>query len=261
MTKVEHHLIREIRENSSFETRLYNLFKAAISDQVSITNFRKMFLKLEKMDIYIMKKDAKDIGLAYFMYCNDPENKKNIYVRPGIGVIKEARDNGAYFPKSIIMNTMIKTKFRNLSKKVFMVSVTMNPIVYVAACKYWRYVYPKPTRRSGKSLIDTKNKIIDLFHMNEVKKDVIEISFSLPEIEETKREFSDVKNDNIYANFFSSKIKNEECNRGMLTVIPINAINLIAVVRRKTKDDIKKSFNRIVEEKLVPLFKRYSPAG
>ncbi len=256
MAGLEHHRIHEIRENSSFENRLFTLFKNAISDEVSLTDFRKMFSKLEKMDVYIMKKNNKDIGLAYFMYCQDPNIKKNLYVRPGIGVIGEER--GSYFPKSIIMNTMIKTKLKNMSKKVYMVSVTMNPIVYVAACKYWRYVYPKPTRRSSDSVIHAKNKIIDLFHLNEVKKDVIEISFSLPEIEETKKKFSNSNTNNAYVKYFMDRIKDEECNRGVLTVIPINFINLIAVVRRKVKADIIKFLNKAFDQKIK---RKYSPAG
>ncbi|GAA4277429.1 hypothetical protein [Aquimarina mytili] len=256
MTKLEHHKVVKIEENSSFENRLFTLFKNAISDEVSLTDFRKMFSKLEKMDVYIMKKNGKDIGLAYFMYCQDPNIPKNLYVRPGIGVIGEER--GSYFPKSIIMNTMIKTKLKNLSKKVYMVSVTMNPIVYVAACKYWRYVYPKPTRRSSDSVINAKNKIIDLFHLNEVKKDVIEISFSLPEIEETKKKFSHSNKNNAYVKYFVDRIKDEECNRGVLTIIPINFINLIAVVRRKTNDDIKKLIHKVLDQKIK---RRFSPAG
>ncbi len=259
MTKFEHHYVVEIKKNSPFENRLYNLFKASISNEVSLVNFRKMFSKLEKMDIYIMKRNEKDIGLAYFMYCQDPTNTRNIYVRPGIGVVGDER--GSYFPKSIIMNTMIRTKLKNLSKKVYMVSVTMNPIVYVAACKYWRYVYPKPTRKSSKKLVHAKNKIIDLFNLNEVKKDVIEISFSLPEIEETKKKFFDSSQNNAYVKYFAERISHEECNRGVLTVIPINFINLIAVVRRKLKNDIQKLWNKVLEEKIIPILKDYIPAG
>lgn len=256
MTTLEHYLISEIHEDSIFENRLFNLFKNAISNEVSLSDFRKMFSQLEKMDVYIMKKNKRDIGLAYFMYCQDPNIKKNLYVRPGIGVIGEER--GSYFPKSIIMNTMIRTKLKNLFKRVYMVSVTMNPIVYVAACKYWRYVYPKPTRKTSENLINTKDKIIDLFHLNEVKKDVIEISFSLPEIEETKKKFSDSKKKNAYVKYFVDRIKDEECNRGMLTIIPINFINMIAVVRRKANADLKKMLHRVMEQNIKG---GYSPAG
>ncbi len=257
MTKLEHYPVLRIQENSPFETRLYNLFRASISNEVTLSSFRKMFSGLESMDVYIMKKRDLDIGLAYFMYCQDPNNKKNLYVRPGIGVIGQER--GSYFPKSIIMNTMIRTKLKNLSKKVYMVSVTMNPIVFVAACKYWRYVYPKPTCKMNQKMIRTKNRVINLFHLNEVKKDVIEISFSLPEIQETKKNFSCTSSANSYVKYFSERIKDEECNRGMLTIIPISFINLIAVVRRKLKNDIVKFSNRIVEEKLIPLFGEYNP--
>jgi len=256
MTTLEHYLVSEIHEDSIFENRLFNLFKNTISNEVSLSDFRKMFSQLEEMDVYIMKKNKRDIGLAYFMYCQDPNIRKNLYVRPGIGVIGEER--GSYFPKSIIMNTMIKTKLKNLFKRVYMVSVTMNPIVYVAACKYWRYVYPKPTRKTSESLVNTKDMIIDLFQLNEVKKDVIEISFSLPEIEETKKKFSDSNKKNAYVRYFVDRINAEECNRGVLTIIPINFINIVAVVRRKTNSDIKKAIHKMLDHIAN---RKYSPAG
>ncbi len=260
MTKLEHHKIVEIKENSQFETRFYNLFIASISDQVPLTDFRNLFSKYEKMDVYIMKKKGKDIGMAYFMFCPNPQNKKDLYIRLGLGIIEEERGS-SYFPKGLIMKTMIKAKLQNVFKNVFMVGITMNPIVYSATCKYWKYSYPSPILEYSDDMLGVKNRILDMFHMNQVVDDVIGVPFTITEVEKVKKHISVVESTNKYIKYFTSKISADECDKGMLSIVPIDFINLIIVVKRKTKIDITRFTSRIFEQKIKPILKEYSPVG
>ncbi|AXT59387.1 hypothetical protein D1816_03150 [Aquimarina sp. AD10] len=260
MTKVEHHKVKEIKENSLFEKRMYNLFSASISDQVSLPDFRKLFSKYEKMDAYIMKKNGQDIGMSYFMLCKNPNRKKDIYVRLGLGIIEEERGR-AHFPKKIILKTMLKTKFQNLFKDVFMVGITMNPIVYSATCKYWKYSYPSPVLEKSAPIKQAKNRILSRFHMNEVANDVIGVPFRITEVEKVKKQLSVVQSTNPYIKFFNSKIGSDECDKGLLSIVPIDTANLCIAAKRKTKADIKKFYDKVFEEKLKPMLKEYSAAG
>ncbi|GAA4274796.1 hypothetical protein U6A24_21460 [Aquimarina gracilis] len=259
MTKFEHHRVREIKENSSFENRLYHLFVASISDQVPITQFRKLFSKYQKMDVHIMTKNGKDIGMAYFMYCKNPNCKKDIYIRIGLGIIEEERAS-SYFPKSLIMSSMIKAKLKNPLKNVFLVGITMNPIVYSATCKYWKYTYPNPLLVESTHINNVKNRIITLFNMNEVENDVIGVPFKITEVEEVKKKFEENRSENVFINYFTSKIAAEECNKGLLSIIPISFRNLVIVVIRKTKMDVMRSLYMFMYEKVMPMLEEYRPA-
>ncbi len=259
MTKLEHHFVVEIKENSSFEHRLYNLFKASISDQVPITQFRKLFSKYQKMDVYIMKKNDKDIGMAYFMYCKNPKYKEDIYIRIGLGIIEEERAS-SYFPKSLIMSSMIKAKLKYPFKNIFLVGITMNPIVYSATCKYWKYTYPNPILVDSEHINEVKNRIVTLFNMNEIENDVIGVPFKITEVEEVKKKFEENRSDNVFINYFTSKIAADECNRGLLSIIPINPLNLAIVIVRKTKMDVMRSLYMFMYEKVMPMLEQYRPA-
>ncbi len=259
MPKLEHHRIFEIQEDSAFECRLHNLFKATISDEVSLPHFRKLFSKYENMDMYIMKKDGKDIGMSYFMFCKNPQNKKDLFIRIGIGIIKEER-SASHFPKSLILKTMLKAKCKYPFKNVCMVGITMNPIVYLATCKYWKYTYPNPVLDRSDEELALKNRIVDLFHLNEVENDVIGIPFSMPGIEDAKKKFSDTESDNAYIKYFASKVNTLETNKGLLTIIPITLNNLSILVIRKKKTDVMRSIYNVLDQKIMPIFEDYIPA-
>ncbi len=259
MTKLEHHKVVKIEENSLFEKRLYDLFKATISDEVSIPHFRKLFSKFESMDMHIMTKKGKDIGMSYFMYCKNPQYRKDLYIRLGIGIIKEER-GGAFFPKTLILSTMLKAKMKYMFKNIYMVAITMNPIVYVATCKYWKYTYPNPNFENPKSIKDLKNRTKSLFNFNEIEEDIIGIPFSMPDIEDAKKKFSDTESENEFIKYFATKVSAEETNKGLLTFIPVDFVNLSIVAFRKTRTDVMRFLNKILEENGIPIFKDYSPA-
>ncbi|MEW7292989.1 hypothetical protein [Aquimarina sp. 2304DJ70-9] len=258
MTKFEYHKIVKIEENSPLENRLYNLFKAAISDEVSIAHFRKLFTKYDSMDMHIMMKNGKDIGMSYFMYCKNPEYKKDLYIRLGIGIIKEER-GGSFFPKSLILKTMLKARLKYLFTNIYMVAITMNPIVYVATCKYWKYTYPNPIINTPQNILELKNRTLDHFMMNEIEEDIIGIPFSMPGIEDAKKKFADTESDNAFIKYFATRVNAEETDRGLLTFIPVDFINLFIVVFRKTRTDVMRFINKILEENGIPIFEEYSP--
>ncbi len=259
MTKLEHHRIVEIKENSPFENRFYELFKTSISDQVPLSDFRKLFSKYTKMDAYIMKNNDKDIGLAYFMTCRNPENTKDVYIRLGFGIIEEERER-SYFPKGLIMKTMIMAKLQNLFRNVYMVGITMNPIVYSATCKYWKYSYPSPLLPFSKSIEAVKTRIINRFNLNEESSDVISVPFNITEIAEIKNKLSINGSDNPYIQFFNSKIAETSYNQGLLSIVPIDFKNLGIVVIRKTKMDVMRSIYTFFDEKVMPALREYKPA-
>ncbi len=260
MTKLEHYRVREIKENSTLEKRVHHLFMTAISEEVNINNFRKLFSKYDVMDVYIMKKKKKDIGIAYFMSCKHPRNRKDLYMRLGLGIIEEER--GSFiFPKGLILKTMIKAKLKNLFRDVYMVGITMNPIVYSATCKYWKYSYPNPVLDTSEHISEVKNRIVNLFEMNEIEENVIGIPFNITEVAEVKKRFSDNGSDNIYINYFMRTISNNECNKGLLSIVPIDLPNLAIVSVRKTKTDIDRFRTKMIEEKIKPIWREYKPAS
>ncbi len=258
MIKFEYHKIVTIEENSLLENRLYNLFKATISNQVSISHFRKLFSQYDSMDMHIMIKNGKDIGMSYFMFCKNSEYKKDLYIRLGIGIIKEER-GGSFFPKSIILKTMLKARLTYCFKHIYMVAITMNPIVYLATCKYWKYTYPNPDIETPRSIFDLKSRAMHLFNLNEIEDDIIGIPFSMPEIEDAKKKFSDVESDNNFIKYFATKVNIEQTDRGLLTIIPVDYKNLVIVVFRKTRTDIMRFLFKIMNEKVMPVLESYSP--
>ncbi len=259
MTKLERHRIKEIEKDSLLEDRFYTLFRSSISDQVSLDDFRKLFSKCSKMDLYFMKKNNLDIGVAYFMYCKNPENRKDIYMRLGFGIIKEERMS-SYFPKGLIMKTMIRAKLLNIWKNVYMVGITMNPIVYSATCKYWKYSYPSPEMENTEAITAVKRRIIERFHLNEVSTDVIGVPFTITEVEEIKQKPEILNSENVFIKYFNAKIKHNESNKGLLSIVPIDFKNLAIVFIRKTKMDVMRSLYLTLEQKILPALKEYSPA-
>ncbi|WP_109301121.1 hypothetical protein [Aquimarina sp. AU474] len=260
MTKLEHYRIKEIRKNSKLENRVHQLFMTSISEEVNIFSFRKLFAKYDVMDLYIMKKNRKDIGIAYFMSCKHPQNKKDMYVRLGLGIIEEERGS-SNFPKGLILRIMIKAKLSNMFRNVFMVGITMNPIVYSATCKYWKYTYPSPVLDTSKHISQVKDRIVNLFGMNEIEENVIGVPFNITEVAEVKKKFSNSISENMYINYFTNKISNKEYNKGLLSIVPIDFKNLAIVMVRKNKIDIERFITKTIEEKIKPILQDYRPAN
>jgi len=259
MNNLEHFQVTEVEKNSLFEKRVYDIFITSISSQVSIEHFRKLFSKYVKMDLYIMKKDDKDIGMAYFMTCNNPENKKDIYIRLGLGIVEEERGN-SNFPKMLIFKSMIRLKLKNLFKNVYMVAITMNPIAYSATCKYWKFTYPSPILEESDAIVEVKKRIVNRFGLKEVDKDVIRFPFVVTEIEKVKKKFSEEESGNTYINYFGSKIAAEDCDKGLLNIVPINFANVWVAATRKYKLDAARSLYRILDERVMPALSEYSPS-
>lgn len=260
MTKLEHYRISQIQANSLFETRIYNLFKAAISDEIGLEQFRKLFTKCDKIDLHIMKRNEHDIGLAYFMSFKNPKHRKDIFLRLGIGIVKEERGK-SNFPKILILRMMIKTKLQNLFKNVYMVAITMNPIVYSATCKYWKYTYPNPDRVTTDEILAVKERVVEFFRLEEIVQDVIEFPFSLNSISDTKRKFSNQQNANSYIRYFMSKINGNEYDKGLLNIVPITSTNLRIGIFRKTKNDTKKLLHQLLASTRSAIIKEYSTSA
>jgi len=223
MAQLEYHFVKKIIEGSVFEMRLFQLFKDSISSEIPLSNFRKLFSKYDKMDLYIMKKNEKDIGMAYFMSCRNPNKKRDVYMRLGLGIIEKERSS-SNFPKTLIMKVLIGFRLRNPWKKIYMVAIIMNPIIYSATCRYWKYSYPSP-------ILEKPNSINALNESN-----------------------------NTYIQYFVSKIGAEECDMGLLSIVPISFKNIGIGIIRKYKMDFMRLLFHIMDKRVMPTLREYRPA-
>ncbi len=259
MAQLEYHFVKKIIEGSVFEMRLFQLFKDSISSEIPLSNFRKLFSKYDKMDLYIMKKNEKDIGMAYFMSCRNPNKKRDVYMRLGLGIIEKERSS-SNFPKTLIMKVLIGFRLRNPWKKIYMVAIIMNPIIYSATCRYWKYSYPSPILEKPNSINALKTRIIKMFDLNEVRKDVVSFPFIVTEIQKVKKKFSSNESNNTYIQYFVSKIGAEECDMGLLSIVPISFKNIGIGIIRKYKMDFMRLLFHIMDKRVMPTLREYRPA-
>jgi hypothetical protein len=222
--------ITELKADSTLEKRLYSLFRKSISYDVSISDFRDLFKKIDEMHLIFFRRNEEDVGFLY--YTKHEVSSTTTIIRPAAGTLPNLRIKS--FNSGNFALLIIWEKLRNPHKNIYILSKNINPIAYAALCKYWHDTYPSPTREPTPKILKTFEECVEYFELTYVGDYVVEIPFSFIIID---RDFEKMRKSNVYVEYYFSRIHDRLWNKGVLTLTPVSFRNfkniLVTIMKKK----------------------------
>lgn len=220
--------------NSPLEKRVFSLMKKTISDNMSLENFRTLTKNSQEIEIIFCLEENQDIG---FMYCGTYQLDSNlIIIRSMLGMLTQYRKDSLKKAKFVLTKSMFSIKMKYLSKQVYIVSININPLVYAALCSYWRQTYPSPNVPMPYKYQTILETCSEHFNWKMNKDYVIKKNFSLLiEQDDIQR----IDQNNPYMIYFFSRVLSKNWDEGILTVTPVNLMNLFSLIFRSIKKGIQ----------------------
>ncbi|BFM48749.1 hypothetical protein [Marinomonas sp. THO17] len=223
-----------LEPNSPLEKRVFSLMKKTISDNISLEGFRALIANSQQIEIIFCLEDNQEIG---FMYCGTYQlNNKLIIIRSMLGMLTQYRKDSLKKAKLVLTKSMFSIKMKHLNKQVCLVSVIINPLVYAGLCSYWRQTYPSPNVSMTKKYQTILESCSDYFNWKMNKDYVVKIPFSIF-IEE--KDIQRINQHNPYMIYFFSRVFSTNWDEGIVTVTPVNLMNLFSLTFRSIKKGIQ----------------------
>lgn len=225
-TTFEHIRVKRIVPHSDLEKRWFAIFKKLVDGDLKIEDVRTRSGNTYHIDLIFIQSEGKDIGFSMNSFYKTTFKGKPLFlVRPGAGIVKEER--GQKFPVKKYTNTLVDFKLRHPRYEVLLFANFTNPILYAAACKYWKKSYPKVGVHYTKRIDELKQTALQFFGVEEIREHIVKGDFRPFLGEEDMRRFYERKGKNPHIDYFLKEnpgFLEDEC---LVVMIPISWINIL----------------------------------